>query len=72
MLCPWCHREMAKGVVQGGREIFFARRPHKFFFRPRGDEILLTEHNLAAPTVEAWCCSICKKIVIGYEPKPKR
>ena len=48
MKCPCCQNEMASGVVQSARQIFFTTKAHKNWFIPDvegNNEILLSSHN---------------------------
>jgi len=67
MKCPFCGKEMTRGVVQSAREVFFTTKPHKAFFTAnlfRRGEILLTEDNWTKPTCAASYCADCKKVII--------
>ena len=69
MNCPFCGKEMLKGVVQSARQIFFTTREHKHWFVPDmalTDEIILSSHNWTRPTCIAYNCEKCKKVVIDY------
>ena len=47
MKCPCCQNEMASGVVQSARQIFFTTKAHKNWFIPDvegNNEILLSSH----------------------------
>ena len=53
MKCPCCQNEMASGVVQSARQIFFTTKAHKNWFIPDvegNNEILLSSHNWTKPT----------------------
>lgn len=67
MKCPFCDRNMQEGVVQSGRKVYFTEKPHKFFFNAEADEVTLTTHNWTAPTVKAWNCGNCLKVIVDYE-----
>lgn len=66
MRCPFCNYEMKPGYLQSAREIFWTARRHKFNFHAGHGELALSYSNLMAPTVDAWHCDRCKKIVIDY------
>lgn len=70
MKCPCCGKEMASGVVQSARCIFFTTRAHKNWFIPdvaAENEVMLSSRNWTRPTCPAWHCPACKKVVLDYE-----
>lgn len=71
MKCPTCGQEMEEGVVQSAREIFFTIEPHRFWFKVKKEEVLLSSHNWTRPTCIAYLCRNCKKVVINYAEKIK-
>ena len=71
MKCPTCGQEMEEGFVQSAREIFFAIEPHRFWFKVKKAEVLLSSHNWTRPTCIAYLCRNCKKVVINYAEKIK-
>lgn len=71
MMCPTCGQEMEEGFVQSAREIFFAIEPHRFWFKVKKEEVLLSSHNWTRPTCIAYLCRNCKKVVINYAEKIK-
>ena len=71
MKCPTCGQEMEEGVVQSAREIFFAIEPHRFWFKVKKEEALLSSHNWTRPTCIAYLCRNCKKVDIDYAEKIK-
>ena len=71
MKCPTCGQEMEEGFVQSAREIFFTIEPHRFWFKVKKEEVLLSSHNWTRPTCVAYLCSNCKKVVINYAEKIK-
>ena len=66
MICPYCNNEMISGFVQSAREIYFTEKPHKILFGASGNDIVLSQNNMSAPTCAAYQCSVCKKITIDY------
>lgn len=68
MKCPYCNNEMVSGIIQSAREFFFTTRPRNALmrFKPDGDDVSLSSHNLTSPTCLAYQCTNCKKIVIDY------
>lgn len=71
MKCPTCGQEMEEGFVQSAREIFFTIEPHRFWFKVKKEEVLLSAHNWTRPTCIAYLCRNCKKVVINYAEKVK-
>lgn len=71
MKCPTCGQEMEEGVVQSAREIFFTIEPHRFWFKVKKEEVLLSSHNWTRPTCVAYLCRNCQKVVIDYAEKVK-
>ena len=71
MECPYCNKQMEKGVTQSAREIFFANNPHRYIFKPRETgEVSLSYYNMTRPTCVSYICRNCKKVVIDYSKKP--
>ena len=66
-----CGQEMEEGFVQSAREIFFTIEPHRFWFKVKKEEVLLSSHNWTRPTCIAYLCRNCKKVVINYAEKIK-
>lgn len=67
MRCPYCNNEMKDGYVQSARQIFFTVKPHKIFFvGSQDDETILSNYNLTSPTVKAYRCKKCEKVIIDY------
>lgn len=66
MTCPTCNTPMTPGFVQARGEVFFTEKPHKMLFSAKGNDVVLTQHNNAAPTCRAYLCPLCRKVVIGY------
>lgn len=71
MKCPTCGQEMEEGFVQSAREILFAIEPHRFWFKVKKEEVLLSSHNWTRPTCIAYLCRNCKKVIINYAEKIK-
>lgn len=72
MKCPYCNKEMAAGVVQSARQIFFTNKAHTIWSaqnKTNNDEVLLSSNNWTGPTCNAFHCADCKKVVIDYSEK---
>lgn len=68
MLCPWCNREMKKGFLQSGKPIVFNLEARTFaLLHQREGEAALTKQFWTMPTVPAWHCAKCKRVVVEYE-----
>ena len=69
MTCPFCNQEMKDGVVQSARKIFFTTKPRNgwMLFEPRGEDTMLSWHNMTRPTCVAYRCRGCKKVIIDYD-----
>ena len=68
MNCPYCGKEMTKGVVQGSRGFYFTTQPQSVWFWPdktRGD-FFLSSHNWTVPSCVAYHCAACRKVLFDY------
>jgi hypothetical protein len=66
--CPYCNKGMKKGYIQSARPIFWGEEKHKLSFKPEGDaEFSLSKGILTGSVGEAYCCQICKRIVIEFK-----
>lgn len=68
MKCPYCCKEMDKGVIQSQQEIAWHKKKH-FFIRAdlHKDSVCLSEFSfLKGSAVEAWLCRECSKVIIDY------
>ncbi len=66
MQCPYCKKEMGKGLLQSGKMMLWTRKKHYLSLRPKGDDLLLDENYLTGTAVPAWICRSCQKILIDY------
>jgi len=70
MNCPWCNREMERGVIQSGQEIsWFPGIKRRFFGRAefhRGALELSRLSFVRGSAVVAHLCRFCEKVVIDY------
>lgn len=68
MNCPYCNKEMEKGVIQSPHEINWQSKK-RFFGRADlyGDAVLLAKLDFfKGCAAEAWLCRECKKVIIDY------
>lgn len=66
--CPYCNENMVRGVIQGGRGVFWAKKEKKIPTIPpiSNDAIMLTGGIVGEMSIEAYKCEKCKKIIINY------
>ena len=68
MLCPYCGKEMEKGLIQSPHEIAWLKGEKRHAFARaelHEDSIVLSELSfLRGSAVEAWLCRDCGKVVI--------
>ena len=57
---------MTPGFVQTRAEVCFTEKPYKLFYSAKGNDVVQTQHNNAAPTCRAYLCPLCRKVAIGY------
>ncbi len=69
MLCPYCQKEMEKGLLQGGSILVWVKKKHHISLNPREGEVVLDRNYLSGPAVPAWICKACKKVIAEYEEK---
>ena len=67
MTCPYCRREMERGLLQSQRCIFFTKKKKVWFITNRGEDIVVSKNNWTAPNVEANLCRACGKIILDCE-----
>ncbi len=70
MLCPYCSREMEKGLIQSPHEIAWLKGEKKRMFGRAGlygDSVVLSELNFVkGSAVIAYLCRSCQKVIIDY------
>ena len=70
MKCPYCNKEMTKGLIQSQHELSWIKgEKRKFFLRASlyEDAVVLSELSfLKGSACIAYNCPNCKKIVIDY------
>lgn len=72
MKCPFCGKEMEKGVVQSTREFYFTMEPSKYssvLLNLDTDVRLSGGSILKLPTCTAFRCRDCKKVILDYAEK---
>lgn len=71
MKCPYCGNEMTVGyVVTDGLYIAFRKEKYESAKVGKKDESgiqLASKHFGAASLERAYCCNICKKIILEYD-----
>ena len=70
MKCPYCNKEMEKGLIQSPQEIAWYSGDSRRFFNNsdfhEGSVTLSERSLLKGSAVTAWLCRDCKKVVIDY------
>ena len=70
MKCPYCGREMEKGLIESRHEINWKKRERRSFFGNadfyKGSVVLSELSFIKGSAVVAWLCRECKKVVIDY------
>ncbi len=69
MLCPFCEKEMEKGLLQSGSIMVWVKKKHMLSLYPKEGEVLLDKKYLGGCTVPAWICKSCKKVIAEYKEK---
>ena len=69
MLCPFCGKEMEKGLLQSGSIMVWVRKKHMLSLHPKEGEVLLDKNYVTSCTVPFWICKACKKVIADYEIK---
>ena len=69
MKCPYCQKEMERGIIQSNNELNWIKKDRKTFFGGsmwHDDSIVLSEWSLFGSGVEAYVCKDCQKVIIDY------
>ena len=70
MKCPYCGKEMEKGLLQSPQEIAWLNGERKHFFGKaefHDGSVVLSEFSfLKGSVVTAYLCRDCKKVLIDY------
>ena len=68
MKCPYCQKEMERGIIQSRDELSWIKKDHKTFFGRAFQEnsIVLSEWGFFGSGVEAHVCKDCQKVIIDY------
>ena len=68
MLCPYCGKEMGKGLIQSPQELAWLKGEKRRLLSRAAfhkDSVVLSELSLLrGSAVEAWLCRDCGKVVI--------
>ncbi len=68
MQCPYCGKEMEKGLILSTKEISWVKGEKKKVFAKASlseDSAVLSAYSFwKRPAVVAWRCAVCQKIVI--------
>lgn len=69
MTCPYCNREMEKGVIQSAHEIAWKRKKHFIGAAEfhKGSVVLAPFSLIGGTFVVAYLCRNCKKVIIDYD-----
>lgn len=70
MNCPYCGKEMEKGLIQSPQEIAWIKGEKKRFFGSadfhEGSVVLSELSFLTGSAVTAFLCRDCRKVLIDY------
>lgn len=70
MICPYCNKQMEKGIIQSPHEISWLKGDKKKIFARatfHEDSVVLSELSLlSGSAVEAFICKECEKVIIDY------
>lgn len=70
MICPYCKKEMEKGLIQSGEELSWSKGEKRHFFLNAGfykDSIVLSKRSFSkGSAVTAFVCRDCQKVLIDY------
>ena len=73
MKCPFCDREMEKGIIQSPHEIAWLKGEKKHLFNRAAlhdGSVILSELSLInGSAVTAYLCRDCEKVLIDYSDK---
>ncbi len=73
MICPYCGKEMEKGLIQSPQEIAWLQGDKKHMFGRavlhEGSVILSQLSVMKGSAVTAYLCRDCKKVIIDYSDK---
>lgn len=69
MECPYCKREMEKGLIQSPQDISWIKGNKRKFFRGSfyQDSVVLSQYSfLKGSAVTAFLCRDCQKVIIDH------
>ncbi|MBR0104296.1 MAG: hypothetical protein IKD83_00065 [Firmicutes bacterium] len=73
MICPYCGKEMEKGLIQSPQEIAWLKGDKKHMFGRavlhEGSVILSQLSVMKGSAVTAYLCRDCKKVLIDYSDR---
>ena len=73
MICPYCGKEMEKGLIQSPQEIAWLKGDKKHMFGRavwhEGSVVLSQLSVMKGSAVTAYLCRDCKKVLIDYSDK---
>ena len=73
MICPYCGKEMEKGLIQSPQEIAWLKGDKKHMFGRaglhEGSVVLSRLSVMKGSAVTAYLCRDCKKVLIDYSDK---
>lgn len=75
MQCPYCNKEMEKGLIQSPQEIAWLKGDKKHFLaraKFHDDSVILSSLSMVkGSSVVAYLCRDCKKVIIDYAKEEK-
>ena len=70
MKCPYCEKQMEKGMIQSPHELNWRSGEKRKLFGAsvlHPNSVVLSEFSyLRGSAVTAWCCQACQKVIIDY------
>ena len=68
MKCPYCNKDMERGVIQSAQEINWQHKKHLINRSDmhEGAVCLSPRSFWTGSSVEAWLCRDCSKVLIDY------
>lgn len=70
MNCPYCRREMERGLIHSPHELSWIKGNRRRTFARadfhEGSVLLSRDAYLKGSAVAAYACKVCKKVIIDY------